>query len=166
MALVNQSIDTARALARGLLPVNKDGGGLTGALRTLVERSRDLYGFDADFQAFVADDLPFNESTASHLYRIAQEALTNIARHARASAVTVVLTVTKGRFLLRIGDDGVGLRETPAARPGMGLKIMQYRAGMIGGNFEVMAQIPHGTLVCVSGPRSMATSDADAVPAI
>jgi PAS domain S-box-containing protein len=166
VALVNQSIDTARALARGLLPVNKERGGLSSALRALTDRCRDLYGLEACFQAEVSEDVPLNETTASHLFRIAQEALTNTARHARATAVAVYLTVTKTRFSLRITDDGVGIGDAARAGSGMGLKIMRYRAGMIGAKIEIGPNDPHGTVVCVTGERSTATNSLESVQAL
>ncbi len=166
VALVNQSIDTARALARGLLPVNKERGGLSSALRALTDRSRDLYGFAAHFQAEVSEDVPLNEATASHLFRIAQEALTNTARHARATAVTIDLTVTKSRFSLRVSDDGVGVGDAVRSGSGMGLKIMKYRAAMIGAKIEIVPNHPHGTVVGVTGERSTATNAIESIQAL
>jgi PAS domain S-box-containing protein len=166
VTLVNQSIDTARALARGLLPVNKERGGFSNALRALTDRSRDLYGFEAHFQAEVSEDVPLNETTASHLFRIAQEALTNTARHSRATAVGIYLSVTKSRFSLRITDDGVGVGDAARSGSGMGLKIMKYRAGMIGAKIEIGPNDPHGTVVCVTGERSTATNSLESVQAL
>ncbi len=166
VGLVNQSIDTARALARGLLPVNKERGGLSNALRALVDRSRGLYGFEARFQAEVSEDAPLNETTASHLFRIAQEALTNSARHARATEVAVHLTVTKSRFALRIADGGVGISDVARAGSGMGLKIMKYRAGMIGAKIDIGPNDPQGTVVSVTGERSTATNSVESVQAL
>ena len=166
VALVNQSIDTARALARGLLPVNKERGGLSNALRALTDRSRDLYGFQAHFQAEVSEDVPLNEATASHLFRIAQEALTNTARHARATAVAIHLSVTKRRFSLQVTDDGIGIGDAPRTGSGMGLKIMKYRAAMIGAKIEFAPNDPHGTVVCVTGERSTATNSTESVQAL
>jgi signal transduction histidine kinase len=162
VALVNRSIDTARSLARGLLPVHQDGDGLCSALEGLTDRSRDLYGFEAHFESDVADDLTFNDTTASHLFRIAQEALTNAARHAQATTVGVYLTVTKSRFSLRITDDGVGMGEAARSATGMGLKIMKYRAAMIGAKIEIGPNKPHGTVVRVTGERT-ATTPADSL---
>jgi PAS domain S-box-containing protein len=166
VGLVNQSIDTARALARGLLPVNKERGGLSNTLRALVDRSRGLYGFEVRFQAEVSEDAPLNETTASHLFRIAQEALTNTARHARATSVAVYLTVTKTRFALRIADDGTGISDAARAGTGMGLKIMKYRAGMIGAKIDIGPNDPQGTVVSVTGERSVATNSVESVQAL
>jgi PAS domain S-box-containing protein len=148
---VNQSIETARTLARGLLPVRDETGGLPFALRTLAARSRELYGLEVNFRTEVARDFAFNETNASHLYRIAQEALTNAARHGRATLVDIFLRATADGFSLRITDDGEGLPHAAVNSAGMGLKIMKYRSDMIGAQFNIEANNPHGTVVTVAG---------------
>jgi len=152
VSLVNHSIESARSLARGLLPVGPESGGLTFALRALAERGRDLYGLIVDFRNEMAPEFQLNETDASHLYRIAQEALTNAARHGRATRVDIVLKACAQLFILRISDDGIGFT-LPAASSGMGLKIMKYRAGMIGAKFEVGANVPHGAVITVTSER-------------
>jgi PAS domain S-box-containing protein len=153
VALVNQSIETARSLARGLLPVRTESGGLSFALKALATRGRDLYGLDVVFRQEVTADLRLSEADASHLYRIAQEALTNAARHGRARRVCITLEASRDAFALRIGDDGVGFSRPAPASNGLGLKIMKYRAGMIGAHFEIGANAPHGTVITVVGER-------------
>ena len=95
VGLVNQSIETARSLARGLLPVRTESGGLPFALRELAARSRDLYGLTVNFRAEIWPDITLSETSASHLYRIAQEALTNAARHGHAAKVDILLMATQ-----------------------------------------------------------------------
>ena len=165
VALVNQSIDTARSLARGLLPVRTETGGIAFALRALAARGRDLYGMDVNFTSDVAPGFELNETDASHLYRIAQEALTNTARHGRASRVDIVLEASVQSFMLRIADDGQGFT-LPASSTGMGLKIMKYRAGMIGAKFDVGANEPRGTVITVMSERPVPprVQSAPAVP--
>jgi PAS domain S-box-containing protein len=155
VSLVNQSIETARSLARGLLPVRTESGGITFALRALAERGRELYGLNVDFRAEVPAEFELNETDASHLYRIAQEALTNAARHGRATRVDIVLLASAQSFVLRISDDGVGFT-LPVTSNGMGLKIMKYRAGMIGAKFDIGAIDPHGALISVTSERPVA----------
>jgi PAS domain S-box-containing protein len=147
---VNQSIETARTLARGLLPVRAETGGLAAALRALATRSRDLYGLEVHFRAEVCPAFGLDETSASHLYRITQEALTNAARHGHATLVNILLSATADAFLLRITDDGDGFVRS-ASSAGMGLKIMKYRADMIGAKFEIEAKLPHGTVIQVAG---------------
>jgi len=154
VGLVNQSIENARALARGLLPVRTETGGLASALRELASRSHDLYGLEVDFRAEVWPALNLNETDASHLYRISQEALTNAARHGRATRVEIFLIVTLNTFLLRITDDGEGFRQPTSPYTGMGLKIMRYRAGRIGAKFEIAPNEPRGTVVRVTGEQT------------
>ena len=117
---------------RGLLPVRAETGGLTFALRELAARSRDLYGLEVNFRADVWPELALDETDASHLYRIAQEALTNAARHGHATLVNIFLFGNRKTFLLSITDDGEGIHLPTSPYTGMGLKIMRYRAGMIG----------------------------------
>ncbi|HEV7612160.1 MAG TPA: PAS domain S-box protein [Steroidobacteraceae bacterium] len=155
VALVNQSIENARSLARGLLPVRTETGGLVSALRELASRSRDVYGMDVDFRAQVWPPLRLDETDASHLYRIAQEALTNAARHGHATQVDIFLKGNRKTFLLRITDNGEGFRPQTSPYSGMGLKIMQYRAGMIGAKFEIAAREPQGTVIRVTGEQPL-----------
>jgi PAS domain S-box-containing protein len=153
---VNQSIDTARALARGLLPLQTERGGLSRALHELAARGRSLYGFEVDLEVDIAPAVHLSEAHASHLYRIVQEALTNAARHARASRVRIALSASPQRMLLHITDDGVGLGMSRRAAPGMGLKIMKYRASMIGAKCEIGPNQPHGTVIRITGEQTPA----------
>jgi len=148
---LNQSIETARSLARGLLPVRTETGGLSAALRALAARSRDLYGLEVTFRPEMCPEFIFTETDASHLYRIAQEALTNASRHGHASLVDISLIATEEAFTLRITDNGVGFVRTAPSGSGMGLKIMKYRADMIGAKFEIAANEPRGAAVTVTG---------------
>ncbi len=148
---LNQSIETARSLARGLLPVRTETGGLSAALRALAARSRDLYGLEVTFRAEVCPEFILTETDASHLYRITQEALTNASRHGHASLVDISLIARQHAFTLRITDNGVGFVRSAPSGSGMGLKIMEYRADMIGAKFEILANEPRGTVITVTG---------------
>jgi two-component system, NarL family, sensor histidine kinase UhpB len=164
VGLVNQSIENARSLARGLLPVRSETGGLAFALRELASRSRDLYGLEVNFRAEVWPELSLDETDASHLYRIAQEALTNAARHGHATLVDIFLFATRKTFLLCITDNGEGIRLPMSPYSGMGLKIMQYRAGMIGARFEITPNEPHGTVVRVTGEQPLTGAHGASAP--
>ena len=160
VALVNQSIENARSLARGLLPVRTETGGLVSALKELASRGRDLYGMQINFRAEVWPVLNLDETDASHLYRIAQEALTNSARHGHATLVDIFLLVSRNTFLLYITDDGEGFHLPTSPYTGMGLKIMKYRAGMIGAKFEIAPNAPRGTVVRVTGEQPLTAAPA------
>jgi signal transduction histidine kinase len=152
--VVNGSIENARSLARGLLPV-RDTGGLAPALQELASRSRDLYGLKVDVLWEVSPEVRFSETEASHLYRIAQEALSNAARHGHASHIEIALSAARHAFLLCVSDNGEGVPKPTAPFTGMGLNIMKYRAGMIGAKFEIVSRQPRGTVVRVTGEQSL-----------
>ena len=160
VALVNQSIENARSLARGLLPVRSETGGLATALRELASRSREVYGMDVNFRTDAWPELKLDETDSSHLYRIAQEALTNAARHGHASRVDILLQVTRSTFSLCINDNGEGICLPTSPYSGMGLKIMKYRAGMIGAKFEIAPTEPHGTVVRITGEQPLTAAPA------
>jgi PAS domain S-box-containing protein len=153
--VVNRSIESTRSLSRGLLPVCADSGGLVIALQELASRSRDLYGLEVNLRTKVAPNLQFDEVGATHLYRIAQEALNNAARHGHAALVDILLVATSSTFSLSISDDGEGIGEPKSSYTGMGLNIMKYRAGMVGARFELASREPRGTVVRVIGERSL-----------
>ncbi len=157
--VVNRSIESARSLARGLLPVCADSGGLVRALQELASRSRDLYGLEVNLRTEVARDLQFDETGATHLYRIAQEALNNAARHGHAALVDIVLVATGSSFSLSVSDDGEGMGELKSSYTGMGLNIMGYRAGMVGARLEIASREPRGTVVRVIGERSLGAAN-------
>src|SRR5882672_78065 len=152
VVLVNHTIESARSLARGLSPVSLDLGGLVFALRALAARAREMYSVDVRLRSRVWPELTLDEATANHLYRIAQEAVTNAVRHGHASLIAVQLIVEERNVRLTITDDGVGLPDGPADEPrhsvsGMGLKIMAYRARMIDGEVTVERLREGGTRV-------------------
>jgi len=154
-ALLSRTIQSTRSLARGLAPVNLERGGLREALRQLAARCADVYNLSCTFSDEHAHISELDESLATHLYRIAQEATTNAARHARATMIDIELRSTARRLYLSIADNGVGLESTRNnAHTGMGLKIMEYRARTVGGtiNFESLKQ---GTRIALSCPLQL-----------
>lgn len=153
IGVVNHSIESTRSIAHGLSLVNSNRGGLVHALRALAVRSRELYALNVRFRSKVWPQLTLDETCSSHLYRIAQEALTNIARHARASRADIRLQVMDGKFELTIEDDGVGLQRSFKSANGMGQKLMAYRAAMIGAKLEIAANEPKGTIVRICGEQ-------------
>lgn len=147
--LVQQIRETqrqVRALAHGMIPVEVEAGGLPAALARLAERTRQLYNIDCIFhcgQAVLLDD----NASATHLYRIAQEAIHNAVRHAQPSRIIVELEQEPNRVRLAIRDDGVGIAAATSHKRGAGLHVMRYRAGLIGGQLEVRSQKGRGTTV-------------------
>jgi len=144
--LVNEAIHKTRELARGLLPVVSDSHGLMSALQLWAAEVQDLFGVSCRFQCetpvLIHDDV-----MATHLYHVAQEAVNNAIKHGEPRNVLIQLTAEQGRGKLLIKDDGKGIAENPVKTEGMGLHIMNYRAGMIGGTLEVRRDISQGTVV-------------------
>ncbi|MDE2305218.1 MAG: PAS domain-containing protein [Gammaproteobacteria bacterium] len=151
--LVNHTLESARSLAHGLLPVSRERGGLVGALRALANRTSEIYGLEVRCRAEIWPELQLSETEASELYRIAQEALTNVARHAHATRVRLSLHVNRRRYCLKIADDGVGLPRARVASSGMGLKIMAHRAALLGAKLTIARNPPSGTLIRVTGAQ-------------
>jgi signal transduction histidine kinase len=145
VALVNGAIESTRSLARGLSPVQLERGGLVYALRALVVRARELYGLEVKFRSRVWPELTLDAAATTHLYRIAQEALTNAARHAGATQISIALNARGRMVTLTVTDDGAGLQDEPGN--GMGLRIMRYRAQMMGGELDIAPAEPRGTRV-------------------
>jgi signal transduction histidine kinase len=90
---------------------------------------------------------------ALHLYRIAQEAVTNAAQHGHAQRVQISLCIDDGRGLLRIEDNGAGFNPAIQQSKGLGLRIMHYRAQMMAGSLRIESARTHGTVVSCWFPR-------------
>ena len=141
-----------RTLASGLIPVELDARGLMSALEDLCVRIGMLHGIESTFTCKVAVQVDDNR-VATQLYRITQEAIANAIKHSQARRVDVELRRSDGVITLEIRDDGVGILEKSRRGSGMGLRIMQYRAGLLGAALEVGASADGGTsVVCrISG---------------
>jgi PAS domain S-box-containing protein len=135
-----------RAYSRGLIPVEVDSRGLLAALAELASRTNEVQGMSCTFDCPEPVGVEDNQ-TATHLYHIAQEAVTNALRHGRPQHVTIRLEGDDRSFTLDVSDDGIGLPPEPADGKGMGLKIMRYRAGLINARLAVGRAEPTGTLV-------------------
>jgi PAS domain S-box-containing protein len=150
---VNNAIENTRTLARGLSPVSADRGGLMAALRALAARASERYGVHVEFKDLTSRALPLNDVYATHLYRIAQEALTNVVRHSYASEVMICLEDVGDELQLRIDDNGRGFTGKPQdGVVGLGLKMMRYRAQMLGGDLVLEASAEGGASVRCTCP--------------
>ncbi len=153
---VREAISQTRLLARGLSPVVLESEGLMAALRQLAENASQMFHVRCEFEC----DPPVlvtEHSVATHLYRIAQEALSNAIKHGKARHILIRLRANRERIFLMVKDNGAGMPDTPSKGKGMGLRIMQYRAGMIGGSV-VVERAPEGgaNVLCSvhAGPAS------------
>jgi two-component system sensor kinase FixL len=142
--LVNEAIHKTRELSRGLLPVVSDARGLMSALEHYSSEVVDLFGFACRFEC-ERPVLIYDETVATHLYRIAQEAVNNAIRHGHGKHILIRLCAEGDGVSLSISDDGVGLPQDVRNSTGMGLHIMNYRAKMIGATLEVQPCASNGT---------------------
>ncbi len=157
--LTRQAIATCRAVARGLSPLGYASGGLVEALHEMVTTQQDAYGTDASLETSLAAPLRLGAEAGDHLYRIAQEAVTNARRHAGATQIRIRLRVDEATLRLEVEDDGTGIPPQAGESTGMGFRIMQFRARMLGGQLSIRPGARGGTLVVVDSPQS-----AEAVP--
>jgi two-component system CheB/CheR fusion protein len=141
-----------RNVIRGMLPVEFDGNGLMNALLDLAETTEAMHSvkcrFVSDDPELVAIDEGF---MGAQLYRIAQEAVRNAVTHGEATAIEIALRGRR-RIELEVTDDGHG-DWTHADTRGSGVRIMRYRADLIGGRIEVVAERGKGTRVICIVPR-------------
>jgi signal transduction histidine kinase len=160
LRLVDESIGNVRQMSQLLRPTILDDFGLEAGVRWLAEGFSARTGIEVDFQSNYAGRLP--DETETHLFRIAQEALTNVARHARARRVRVRLESRNEEICLSIQDEGRGLPAAPqsaltppdsARRPAtLGMSGMRVRARSAGGDLTVRSRPGEGVLIEVRVP--------------
>jgi two-component system, NarL family, sensor histidine kinase UhpB len=143
---VRDVIAQTRSLARGLSPFILESEGLLSALRELAASTEGLFDVKCKFEGDAAISIS-DPAAATHLYRIAQEAVANAIKHGKASAIEISLTKTGDKTLLSISDNGIGIKAPVQSGTGMGLRTMQYRAGMIGAALLVQTLAKGGTKV-------------------
>ncbi len=151
---VREAISHTRALSRGLSPVTLEAEGLMSALKELAENTEALFKVNCRFD-FLKPVPVYDHAIASNLFRIAQEAVSNAIKHGRARLITISLKSQRDRIQLRVSDSGGGMASKMAAQnhQGMGLRIMQSRAGMIGGTLAIEAGAAGGVLIICTAPN-------------
>ena len=154
---VRQIAAEIRSLAYVNNPVRKSPDDLACALKALVEGFGKRTGCRVSFRTH-GDPLQIDDAASLALFRIAQESLVNVHRHAHASRVTIKLTTNDRWLELAIRDNGVGVpsREQIAALGGVGIDGMRFRMEQVGGKFRILKR-DHGTEVCARLPLARAT---------
>lgn len=155
IALVRQTTRQIRNVMADLRPPVLDDYGLTASLEWYAARISERTGLVVNVSC--DKSIPrLAASTENALFRIAQEAITNIVKHAGATCATVVLTAGDNKILLTVGDDGRGIADRrpdpPTEREGWGLLTMQQRAEAIGGQFCIESRDGKGVVVLVEAP--------------
>ena len=155
-AVAAQTVDNVGRLARGLHPSVLDDLGLLAAARRYVADYAKGHGIEVDFRSEGLGTRRLPSLIQTTMYRILQEGLTNVARHARATRVELVLRLGGGGLELEIRDDGVGFdpATAEAARTGLGLHGMGERAALLGGTIEIRSAPGQGTTVHARVPAS------------
>ena len=147
--LLETAVSQVRALARGLSPVSAQPNGLMAALEALAKQCSEL--FSVECRLICPEPVLIEDNKmATHLYRIAQEAINNAVRHGKARKIEIELFATKGQPALRVADNGIGFKKAAKEPKGMGLRTMNYRADLIGADFAISKRPGHGTVVICS----------------
>jgi len=159
VVMVEEAIELTRNLARTLHPIELGADGLEDALQNLAANLSKAFNVSCRFQhsgAVVLND----PKTAIHLYRIVQESAGNAIRHGRARNIIISLDATSKSIMLSVTDDGNGLPQDARTKSGMGLRIMDYRASMIGATFDIQ-NLPVGgaRAVCILNPSPADTEN-------
>jgi PAS domain S-box-containing protein len=147
-----------RNMARGLAPVEVEGDGLVHALQKLIRMQESIHEVPIFFEA-KGSVVVENEDVATHLYRIAQELITNAARHAQPTQIYVKLEELSGSIRLTVINDGMPMQKAAPGHMGMGLKIIHYRASAIGATIETRSRKDGitGTVVVCTVPQDACT---------
>ena len=149
--LINNAIQQARTLARGLDPIEVEANGLVPALQKLARETEDLFRVACTLHCD-QPVLPLSKTIGLQLYRIAQEGINNAVKHGKPRRIEIGLATEPTHLRLRIKDDGRGFRIGAARRAGMGLRIMQYRAHLIGGVLKIECRPDRGTEIQCFAP--------------
>lgn len=174
IAIVGQALEQVRSLCLDLRPPLLDDLGLAPALRWLLDRQADPAGLNACFMTNLDPTTRLHPDLEIVCFRVAQEALTNVVRHARAREVRVRLEVERGRLLLSVRDDGCGFDLHDSRRRGlagecMGLLSIGERVSLLGGHLDLESAPGGGTEVRVQfalslAPAALPANDVDFPP--
>ncbi len=161
--LVNQAQQELTSLIRELRPVGLEGKGLVAALRELATQWTQQTDIVANLRAEGKQTLPL--TLEEGLFRVAQEALANVARHSKATLVQIILTTTGETVTLSVADNGQGFDTARSEHPGIGLLSMQERMRTLGGDVEVESTPGKGTRITAHCKRlGVGTGDIIAAP--
>ena len=151
--LINDALVQSRRLAKGLYALELESKDLSAALKQLSADIATTTKIECRFTARAALIVE-DKTVAMHLFRIVQEALTNAVKHSHAAAVDIIVETDT---TITVRDNGVGLPEGPIPSDGMGLKVMRYRANMVGASLDIRRHPEGGTIVRCIPPAGSAS---------
>ncbi len=153
--LIREADEYAKNLSRGLLPVDFEVRGLVTSLERLAANAERLFGITCTFRE--SNPPVFHDnSVVEHLFRIAQEAISNAVKHGLAGRIAINLEANEEFASLRVEDDGKGFPEDWRNTKGSGIDIMQFRAQLIGANLDIQNLEEDGVVLNCMLPRSQA----------
>lgn len=140
-------------MSRGLCPIHLVEHGFEFSIKELAINTEHVFGISCVFKC--SCPVIFNDNShATHLYYIIQKAVYNAIKHGRASRIIIDLSLTDGKMILRIIDDGCTISDISQAK-GMGLKIMGFRAKKVGASFDILPNTGKGTTITVTFRKDM-----------
>ncbi len=151
----NNAVKEAGRLSRGLSPISLETHGLIAALEDLAAFTQKASGASCRFRyrpTCTPPCPPPSDPLATHLFRIAQEAVTNAINHGQAREILLTFEQKKDHVTLKVTDDGAGLPRHADKKGGMGIRTMRYRASLMGGDFGIRPRRNGGTEVTVHFP--------------
>jgi PAS domain S-box-containing protein len=152
--LINDVINQTRGVARGLFPVRLEENGLLSALEELASNASEMFKVNC---RFASEEPPpsVDNAIGAHLYYIVLEAVGNAIKHGKAKNIMITLEPSDNRYLLTVKDDGIGFSQDDGKPAGMGIRIMQHRARVIGASLTLHCEPGSGTgITCVFVPVS------------
>ena len=150
--LIDSTVQVVRRISTGMRPEILDDMGLVAAIGWQTKEFQKRLGIRCRAE-LPAEPAHLGSALSTAVFRIFQEILTNIARHARAGSVSVQLKISRERLTLKVTDDGAGMAESAVhARKSLGLLGMRERAQLFGGEVSFHGSPGHGTTVSLSVP--------------
>jgi diguanylate cyclase (GGDEF)-like protein/PAS domain S-box-containing protein len=144
--LVSKSIEDMRRLATGMSPIAVERAGLADALTALSAQAKELYGLQVVLEIDPLVSTPIDSQVASQLYRIVQEAVSNVARHAHATLVQVIAQIEDLELTLTIADNGIGLEHALRLRNAVALRVVDAEAAQHVDDLDVLGEFGDGLL--------------------
>jgi signal transduction histidine kinase len=152
--LVDSTIESVQRIAAELRPTILDDLGLVASLESHVQQFQRATGITCRLDVLLDDEGPGpSREQATALFRIAQEGLTNVSRHARASVVNIVLEQRDGDLALEVRDNGIGIGPQAVTKPNaLGVLGMRERAALVEGHLDISGSPGKGTVLSVRIP--------------
>lgn len=161
-ALVDETLTRTRAYAHDFFPLELDAVDLKEALSLLCESSGSQMGLHCDFEWQIRESVEFLPAQKLNIYRIFQEALHNVSKHAKARKAVLRVSEDSACTRFELIDDGIGVKQsqenalkTKKKSAGLGLRSMEYRAHQIGAEYSIKPAEPCGTVVSIVLPKAL-----------